>query len=321
MDTSLIVLWAFTCVCFVLQLLPIMSVPLTGKAVDYNLFLSEFNDLKFGVFGVCNITTDTCSLPKIGYPATVNNLDSSSSPSGDAGFLQLPSRTRYTVSKLLIVHVVGFSFSAILFLILGGLVLNSLWQDRQRRKLKQSRQLLSPQALVHLKKLIRRARPPKKCDGFLVPYLTINLMLSLLSFLLTLLAFLVDILLFVPHLGYVGWLQLCPVVITMVIACMLCFMKRSIESRRLYDRPYVVEFDDMRTKRSSNDLSRFSTASDDGFFVYTNGFYSSQKPETAVLDSELHEPQWEWHNRNDQPSPAPTPSDEVLANSHHRPST
>ena len=321
MDTSLLVLWVFTSICFVLQLLPIMSVPLTGKAVGYNLFLSEFNDLKFGVFGVCNITTDICSLPRIGYPARFNNLENAPSSSVDTGFIQLPSRTRYTVSKLLIVHVVGFGFSVILFLILGGLVINSLWNDRQRRQLKQSRQLTSPDALVHLKKLIPRARPPKKYDGCLVPYLTINLMLSLLSFLLTLLAFLVDILLFVPHLSYVGWVQLCPVIITMVIACMLCFMKRSIESRRLYDRPHAIEFDDMRTKRSSNDLSRFSTVSDDGFFVYTNGFYSAQKPESTVLDSNLHEPRWEWHNRNDQSSPAPTPSEDALENSSNRTST
>lgn len=300
MDTSLLVLCVFSCICFVLQLLPILSVPVTGKAVGYTLFLSEFNDLKFGVFGVCNITNNVCSKPRIGYPARFNDLEESASVAVDTGFIQLPSRTRYTVSKLLIVHVVGFCFSAILFMLLSGLLLHSFSKDRQIFKMLRAKKTRehSSTDLMASKNLISRARPPKKYNGDISPYLTLSLLLSLLSFLLTLLAFLVDILLFVPHLGYVGWVQMCPVVITMLIACMVCFKKRSIETRRYYNSTHSIEFNDMRTRQGSHDFSRDSSVSDDGFFVYTNGFYSSQKPEEDVQDSALLEPRWEWRNRN-----------------------
>lgn len=309
MNSSLIVLCVLTCICFVLQLLPILSVPLTGSGVNYNLYLSAYNDLKFGVFGICNITSNECTGASIGYPATFNSLVANATSNPDSGFTQLPSRTRYTVSKLLIVHVLGFCCSAVLFIILGSLVARSLYNERQKRKIHLSNLHLSPQRLSALRKLVPRARPPKDYEGEITPYLTLSLMLSLLSFLLTLLALLVDILLFVPHLGYVGWIQMCPLIITMLISCMLCFMKRSIDSHRLYQLPQTYEFDDLRTKRSGGDSDRESLSSDDGFFVYTNGFYS-QKPDEAQSESDLHETRWHWRNRVGGDPSATSPSTE-----------
>lgn len=107
-------------------------------------------------------------------------------------------------------------------------------------------------------------------------YYSFMLTFALLLFICTLLAFLADILLFVPNLSYLGWLQLLPTVVLTVIAVLLCFVKRTINSRRYIEEQHPHNNDEMRMHRMDKaGLTDADSASDDGFYVYTNGFYST----------------------------------------------
>lgn len=94
-------------VAFTFQLLAVISVPVTKK-----IYLSEYQDYTFGVFGLCYNGT-TCSSVGIGYSASdIDTLQ---------GFT-LPSNARHSVSKLLIVHPIATGFT--LFLLIGAFTLH-----------------------------------------------------------------------------------------------------------------------------------------------------------------------------------------------------
>lgn len=282
MHKGLVVLCILTCICLVIQLLPLISVPITGESTNYNIRLSTYKNNTFGLFGVCDIALDICSPPKIGYPSKHSHFYAISVEENyddKFGGIELPSGATYTISKLLVVHVIGFCLTAIIFLLISSLsvilYLDSKGFESSRTALKHFKyKLLKQSNDDNISPASTGSVKPQKRD--LRPYLSLILTASLLSFLSTLLAFLVDILLFIPHLSYLGWIQLIPIILLAIMASMVCFIKRTISSRKYLEEEYKTEMDDMRM-RNNVDTTRWNddSASDDGFFIYTNGFYSN----------------------------------------------
>ena len=69
-----------------------------------------------------------------------------------------------------------------------------------------------------------------------------------------------------------------------LVTSMLCFIKRSISSRKFFESEYRYANDDMRIMRKTY-VDEFwnDNASDDGFYVYTDGFYTRM----ATMSSNL----------------------------------
>ncbi|CUM45917.1 unnamed protein product [Debaryomyces fabryi] len=312
MHKGLLLLDLFVLVCLMIQLLPVISVPITGKEIGYNLHLSKYGNYTFGVFGLCT-SNNICSRPKIGYPSETDEfysfMDDDQGEYPDFAAAELPSKARYAISKLLVVHLVGFCFTGILFLVTSALTV-ILWLEesetkvpfkdvvRKKVKIRQNSRNNSSTDLTETtsatkmdslsdKGTLNSERKTKD----ITPYLNLMLMLSLLSFLLTLLAFLSDMLLFIPHLSYLGWLQLCPIILLSTVTSMLCFIKRSISSRKYLTDEYGYENDDMRKRVNVGVLNWKDTDSDDGFYVYTNGFYSNYNNDDNHQEGQSHAPE------------------------------
>lgn len=287
MNKGLLIVAVLCLLSAIIQLLAVISVPITGKLINYNLSFARYNNLTFGVFGICDYTRDTCTPPGIGYP-----LDHNISINNESGGVELPSDARSSISKLLVVHVVAFALSAIL-VVVSGMYIGILWtREIKLSKLIAKREL---ELRNHLEPVAGtddgengstsgsdtpKSNPDedhlvvvKKPD--ITPFLNFQLIFALVSCLLTLLGLLSDILLFTPHLGFLGWLQIVPIVFLAFIVTLVCFMRRSIFSRRHLDEEYFYANDDMRGRHHLDVMSSADTASDDGFYVYTNGFYSN----------------------------------------------
>ncbi|KAL6453994.1 RIM9 pH-response regulator protein palI/RIM9 [Candida maltosa Xu316] len=279
MFKKLLALSLLCLVCWVIQLLPVISVPLTSP--DYNIYLSNYGTYKFGVFGICDVNRQLCSDPRIGYPSTNSTFYSfNDEESYGYGGVVLPSNVRYTISKLLVVHVVAFCFSCLLLVVIFVLFVVMLVDDinlRQKRielgHVDNMESTNENEGQSDEEDGDEAGNGKRKID--LTPYLNLMLVLTLFSVLTTLLALLCDILLFTPNLSYLGWLQLIPIVSMALIASLLCFIKRSISSRKFFESEYQYVNDDMRMMRKQY-VDEFwnDTASDDGFYVYTDGFYT-----------------------------------------------
>lgn len=297
-----IVFIGFLCtVSWVVQLLPVISVPVTGKSIGYNLYLSSANNIVFGVFGVCDVETDKCSSMRVGYPIELFLNDTETTDEGDGNGLSnilLPSNATYSVTKLLVVHFVSFIFTSLLLLTTSIFLLISLSDkviDRHTtlsrftdwlRGFKVAEQDDQGSVTFSLRKVKRSRRN-------ITRYLNWMLLFSLLLFLLILLAFLADILLFVPKLSYLGWIQLLPIMLMSLISSLLCFMRRSISSRRhledeVYSRTYA---------RGKTSEVRWvdDSDSDDGFYIYTNAFHGGTQRPNADSNIEMDETDIELH--------------------------
>lgn len=285
MPTGIIFIGCLVLVSWVIQLLPVISVPITGAAIGYLLNLSNFNNYTYGVFGVCDTSRNVCSTSGIGYPVTdlfyydAMGVDVSDD---DLAQIQLPSDATHSISKLLVVHLVAFcSTSALLLTTMLLLLLLYLYTKYPGFMLRN----LLPGVMVKLPD----TKPQRKNT---TPYLEWMLLFALFSFLLTLLAFLADILLFIPRLGALGWIQLIPISLMAFIASLVCLMKRSISSRRhLEEEVYTASKRKSRNGRWANESD-----SDDGFYIYTNGFYSANNDDRQSLEvhilagrNELHD--------------------------------
>lgn len=260
--------------CIVVELLPVISVPITP--VSNGIYLANYRNYTFGVFGICDVGSGVCSLPKIGYPSVNNsfyNLVSAPEPG-----VRLPSSVTYTISKLLVVHVISFGFSCLLFIIVLIIVILQHYEDFDNVPLKE--RVHEPNKRQSIDSSQSKM---KKRD--LTPYINLMLTITLLSFISTLLGFLADILLFVPNLSYLGWIQLFPIIVLSIIAAMLCFLKRAISSRKYLENHHRYENDDMRMRRNVVDNRWNDDASDDGFFVYANEFNQDQNQETMNLNT------------------------------------
>lgn len=286
----------------VLQLLAVISVPVTGKAIGYNLYLSKYENVAFGVLGLCDLEHNKCSPSRIGYPSGKDGFDFSNNRQGkrDMSRAELPTKARYTISKLLVVHIVGLFCSAVVLalqIIVSVILLteeNKLsfsWLSWKRKtenskKLKKTGNYLSDDLVENAEQMVQelvstnpsrgrsnKSKNKSKRKFNMMPCLNLLLLFSLLSFLFSLLGLLSDILLFIPHLSYLGWIQLAPIIFMAVITSMLCFIKRSISSRK-----YLEDTQKFTSEIKFNRNTGFvwnDTDSDDGFYVYTNGFYSN----------------------------------------------
>lgn len=266
MNKGLLLIAILSLISCVIQLLPVISVPITGHNSKYAIYFAKYNGIAFGVFGLCDYMDDHCSSPHIGYPLEPSFM------SKGAG-IELPSDARYSISKLLIVHVVAFGLSCISIIASYGMIImvyiRQRWRDKQIKDMSQNINL------QNYNDLETRSVSTKVARGInLIPFLNVELVLSILSSLFTLLGLLSDILLFTPNLSYLGWIQIIPVICLAILVSMVCFIRRSIFSRRHLDEDYFFPNDDMKERHNLQVIPPIDTSSDDGFHVYTHGFYS-----------------------------------------------
>lgn len=271
------------------HLLPVISVPITSVKSNYRLELSHFGNMTFGVFGFCLTKYNSCSEPSIGY---VGDVVFPSVPDefqlGNPVNIYLPSRAMQTFSKLLFVHVVAFIFTSFLLITIVACLVHeyfSLQDPAKKFKLKSSklgRSGLDPDpstlpALdmeeLHYTYLQRRRKSFNN-------YFRIMLLCSIFLFLLALLGFLADILIFVPYLGWLGWVQLAVVLIMALISSLVCFMKRSIMSRRHLEEE-VYSLGHISSRQSDGD-------SDLGVYIYSNGFLTANEDNQEDQHRHLH---------------------------------
>ncbi|KAK6464579.1 pH-response regulator protein palI/RIM9 [Scheffersomyces coipomensis] len=264
-------------ICVVVQLLPVISVPLTSPAS--NLYFSNFRNYTFGVLGICDLNSGICSSPRIGYPSVNSTFYMLADDSDfELGGVELPSSATYTISKLLIMHVVAFCLTCLLLLVVIGLTILQCiddtvpFKDRVEFYVKQK-----GKGRPIIKGSENNEDPVRKKPlRDITPYLNVMLTIAIMSFLCNLLGFLADILLFIPNLTYLGWLQLLPIICLALIITLSCFIKRAISSRKFLEDDQKYENDDMRTRKKVVGNRWSDDASDDGFYVYTNGFYTAQ---------------------------------------------
>ncbi|PVH15365.1 uncharacterized protein CXQ87_003204 [Candidozyma duobushaemuli] len=300
MHTGVLFIGCLCFVCFVVQLLPVISVPITGAAINYNLHLSSYNNITYGVFGICDHVRLKCSHVAIGYPT--KSYGYAFQDQGEEyqenffSSVSLPSGATHSISKLLVVHVVAFILTGLLTLECFFVVIlthvdkqypgSPVWiifQRAQRKKIKAER--AEQESTDDNQKRIRKS---------LLRHFSSMLFISSLSFLSTLLAFLADLILFIPRMSILGWIQVIPIALLALSASLLCFIKRSVSSRRHLDEEYRGKNDDMR---NNGTMPRWvdDSASDDGFYVFTNGFYSSGPGQQPIQEigqrrsSSLHE--------------------------------
>ncbi|QBM89061.1 SUR7/PalI family protein [Metschnikowia aff. pulcherrima] len=294
MHSGIFFIGILSLICWGIQLLPVISVPITGKKTNYNLSLSQYNNVSFGVFGVCDYVRDTCTSPRIGYSDDASIVyPTAFLESGSLASLtqvQLPSNVTHLISKLLVLHVVAFGFTCLLLLQSWSLLL----ADTLHKKGSHLSRLSNA-----LQGLRRRVRGSKQSDSKLndaiidtkrearkhdYRQLTLMFVFATLSFLLSLLAFLADFLLFVPKLGPLGWIQMLPVLIMAIIASLSCFLKRSIQSRKhLHDSTHLA--DDMRAKNAVFVEWDDDLLSEGDVFIYSNGFTNEGKNEEQDISA------------------------------------
>ncbi|CUM68563.1 uncharacterized protein PRCAT00006289001 [Priceomyces carsonii] len=273
-NKGLTVIAILSACCFIIELLPVISVPITSMDSP-RLYLCNYRNVTFGVFGVCDEKTHQCTKPKIGY---IQSSDHFLQDEEDYDGIRLPSTAVSSISKLLVVHVVAVAVTGLLmitiFVLLGFLYLHreGVFDFRKGSKKPEEVNEMTSVSETSIRSHVLTKQVDEK-DWDVTPVLQLMLFFSLISFLLTLLAFLADLLLFIPELSYLGWLQLIPIILHAIVIMILCFIKRSISSRRYLEVDQNYEMDDMR--RIKNVPTWDDSASDDGFYVYTNGFYST----------------------------------------------
>lgn len=254
------------------------------------------NNITFGVFGICDIASDECSNIRVGYPIDIFLNETTTVFANDndgLSTIELPSNATYSVSKLLVVHFVAFILTSLLLLTTSLSLLISL-SDKLRDK-----PLMLSKSMGWLRRprqtdaddrgsVTLSLRSVKRSRRNITRYLNWMLLFALLLFLLTLLAFLADILLFVPHLSYLGWIQLLPIMLMALISSLLCFIRRSISSRRhLEDEVY--HRNGLRSKTAEPMRWVDDSDSDDGFYIYTNAFRGGARRPIEDSNNELNE--------------------------------
>lgn len=208
----------FTTISLAFQVLPVITVPLTG-----NLALSRYNNYLYGVFGWCHLAsngTAICTAPSVGY--TDLQVDMSRQR------VDLPSKLKYSFTKLLIVHPLSLIMTFMLWIMV---------------------------ILILLPRL--RSSPG---------YLLVVALYSAPVFLCCLLAFLIDILLFISHLAWTGWLLLASTVVLAICCSLLWTLRRAASVKKyeaLYsdDRVFSIDTYSMGDfKTNSNNLRTESSA-------------------------------------------------------------
>ncbi|EGV60089.1 regulator of ime2 [Yamadazyma tenuis] len=256
-------------VSMVVQLLVVLSVPITGKSIGYSLHLAKYQGVVFGVFGVCDLGSDICSSARIGYDSQRKFQGLSESA------IQLPSNARYSISKLLVVHVLAFASSGMVLLCTLCTLL-FVWSVNAKHRASVAQESSSESGdLETVAKVSTRNDEKTIIPANVTIQLNFQLVMSMFSCLFSLLGLLSDIILFVPHLSYLGWIQIVPIVFQSIATTLMCWTRRTVFSRRHLEEEYYYANDDMRRPKSFRSRVSDDSASDDGFYVYTNGFYSN----------------------------------------------
>lgn len=307
MHSGIVFIGVLCLVSFGVQLLPVISVPITGQKVRYAISFSTNNNISFGVFGVCNLETQKCSPVRVGYPLkdSVTEEVPIYQPDIDTiSSINLPSGATHLISKLLVVHILAFCFTSLLTVESFIVAIITHINDRNTKKqMKLEMKKAGPLTEdINEEQSLEEEEPlPKKRD--ITGHLNWMLLFAGLSFLLTLLAFLADLILFIPRLSYLGWIQLLPVLLMTLISSLLCFIKRSILSRRHLEEDYHGN-NDMRS-RGVHPRWIDDSASDDGFYVYTNGFYEGDDDLEDRFSRRSRSLQDDAHSRSLQDSTPP----------------
>ncbi|SMN22591.1 similar to Saccharomyces cerevisiae YMR063W RIM9 Protein of unknown function, involved in the proteolytic activation of Rim101p in response to alkaline pH [Maudiozyma saulgeensis] len=163
---------------------PAISTPVT------HITLARFMDFTYGVWGWCytrRLPTKLvlCTKRSIGYKYLSTHMY------GDILFI--PSQSKYSISRLLVVHIIALFNSAVLA-IMTAMIAGTTYGD--------SSQFVLAAALV-----------------------------SLPLFVFSLFCFLVDILLFATHLDWPGWLMLMDTVVMAFVCSLLWSLRRTVSIR------------------------------------------------------------------------------------------
>lgn len=181
----------------ILESFPVFSIPVSSIRLAYSM------QFEYGVFGWCIIYPERkCTGKRIGYKPIDTSIPDQR--------LLLPSESKYSVSKLLAMHIVAFALS----LVMWGLIIVAM--------------------------LTRLEDSPN--------FLLICALLQMTVFLFTLLSFLVDIMLFQANLNWPGWIILAVSITAAISGSMLWSYRRSIEMRnfRGWNRPSRSHEEDTR---------------------------------------------------------------------------
>ncbi|CCC69513.1 hypothetical protein NCAS_0C05230 [Naumovozyma castellii] len=168
----------------VFQIFPVISIPITNSII-----LSSHEGLSYGVFGWCVTEPGMepqCTRTKIGYD--------SSDPAILGHSLFLPSSSKYSVTKLLVVHPIALTLTVI------------LW------------------AMSLIITLSRMGTSPS--------FILLTACVSLLAFLFSLFCFLVDLLLFKLALRWPGWLMFASTVLIAVCCSLLWSLRRTVSIQK-----------------------------------------------------------------------------------------
>ncbi|KAG0672635.1 regulator of ime2 [Maudiozyma exigua] len=168
----------------VTHVFPVISVPVT------HIKLATFMDFTYGVFGWCYTSRHPaefvqCTKRRIGYKYLDTNFYGE--------ILYLPSESKYSISRLLVVHIIALINSIILAIMIFMITVTKHGD--------------SPQFILS------------------------SALISLPLFVFSLFSFLVDILLFATHLGWPGWLMLADTVVMAFVCSLLWALRRTVSIR------------------------------------------------------------------------------------------
>lgn len=171
----------------VFHIFPVIATPITS------ITLSSFMHFSYGVFGWCFTAyrpsnLKVCTTRSIGYKYLNTNIY------GD--ILYLPSDSKFSISRLLVVHIIALINSVILSVMILMIEFTHYGNSAQ--------------------------------------FILITALVSLPLFIFSLFCFLVDILLFSTHLDWPGWLMLLCAV-EMAFVCSFLWSLRRIVSIRNYE--------------------------------------------------------------------------------------
>lgn len=212
--------------------------------------LGSATGTKFGVFGYCYTTNDTCSGIEIGYDPDniLNNVPASSlvhsSPkdnlqrrkaastlnNGNQSPFNLPANARNNLTNILVVHVVAAGLTFFLFIM-------SIFGHLERTRDSSA-------------------------------YLLASIILSVPTVILTLLAFLVDILIFVPNLDWGTWVTLGATILNSAASISICASRRRLGTRKA-----------MRARIAENDAINSQS-------YYNSQHLQDPEPEQDMLESD-----------------------------------
>ena len=200
---KVVLLTALT-ISLVFQLFSVITVPITS-----NIFIAQYKGYRFGVFGWCKLKASVCSQIRMGYALQDIMLIN------DNEYLHLPTKAKYALSKLLLVHAI--SLVCVFMLWLASIVICVFW-------LRVSKNVLFGAVLW-----------------------------SMVTFMVSLLAFLIDVLMFGSYVTWASWLMLVSAFFVALSGLMICLLIRELPYKRFVKLQKEVEIDVPMRKRAGSE--------------------------------------------------------------------